>query len=242
MSGKNILNNIDIVLVEPQISENIGLTARVLKNTGFKNLIIVNSSRDNKSLEVSKRAKDILEQAVISADISSAVAESNFVFGTTRRDRKYCNLYDFQEIIPQILASAQKQKISILFGKENFGLSQKEISFCDSVFFLPADSTFPCYNLSFAVGIVCYELFKTVKSLDKINSLSLASRREIDCLFSGISQALEAKVDNNKILTMVGSLRRLLLRTHPTKNEMAILNTILFKLSGNLPENNKDKG
>ena len=141
------LGNIDLVLVSPQVPENIGLVARILKNTCFSHLSLVNPNLSEKSYEVAKRARDILNQAKKFDTLKEALSKSHFTFATTRRVRSYKFIYNFHDILPLIVSQAQKKRVSIVFGKENFGLSKKEIDLCDSVIYLPANPGFPSYWL-----------------------------------------------------------------------------------------------
>jgi tRNA C32,U32 (ribose-2'-O)-methylase TrmJ len=95
---EKILKNIDIVLVSPQIPDNIGLVSRILKNTSFSSLSLVNPNLTKKSFDVAKRARDVLEKAKRYSSLTEAIAPSYFVFGTTRRKREYKFIYNFNDI------------------------------------------------------------------------------------------------------------------------------------------------
>jgi TrmH family RNA methyltransferase len=216
-------------LASPSVPENIGLTARILKNTSFGKLALVSPGISRKSFEVAKRARDTLENAATFSSLQEAVSGSGFVFGSTRRVREHTFVFNFEDIKHFILASARRQKISLVFGRENFGLSQAEIAACDSVFYLPADPGFPSYNLSAAVGIVCYELFNLSRSLLSFPSLSPATRKEYETFFAYLKKHLAGRVKKNRLKPTLDSLRRIFLRTHLTKNEIALLKSLLVK-------------
>jgi TrmH family RNA methyltransferase len=227
---KKILRNINIVLVAPQISENVGLTARILKNTSFSNLSLVTPSVNKKSLEVAKRAGDLLKKAHIFSDLHTAISDSCFVFGTTRRKRKYSSIYNFNYILPQLVSLASTKKVSILFGKENFGLSKEELGLCDSIFYIPANPAFSSYNLAFSVGIVCYEIFTFLENIFSCGALDLAKRKDLQALRRFIKKALDKKFEAQVSMSLLCSLERTLKRTHLTKREVEVLKTIFIRL------------
>jgi len=226
-----IINNITLILVSPLVPENIGLVSRVLKNTGFSNLYLVSPALTPKSFEVAKRARDILEKAKVFNTLKEAIASSHFVLGTTRRKREYKFIYNFKDILPYILSLAKKKEVSILFGKENFGLSKEEVDLCDSLFYLPANPEFPSYNLAFAVGIVCYQIFVHLNGITQLSYLDLAKKKEIDNLFLFINEGLrKLGWKENELKSTIFSLRRIFLRTYLTKSEVRLLKKIFLSL------------
>ena len=121
---ERIVKNISIVLVSSQVPDNIGLCARVPKNTYFSNLRLVNPNLSAKSFEVSKRARDVLKKAKVFNSLKEAVGYSHFVFGTTRRKREYNLVHNFSDILPVIVAFGRKARISIVFRRKT-SASQK---------------------------------------------------------------------------------------------------------------------
>jgi TrmH family RNA methyltransferase len=230
MNKNKILNNINVVLVRPQISENIGLAARVLKNTGCTNLTIVGRAIDKKSQEVAKRARDVLDQAKVYDTLNEALGQSNFVFGTTRRQREYKTVYNFENILPQLLGLAQKKQVSLLFGAENFGLAQEELEQCDSVFCLPANSDFSSYNLAMSIGIVTYRIFSFLDNVVGLGALDLAKRQDIEKLYDQLSQKFSpTKSGKTKLADSAAYLKRIFQRTHLTRREIEVLRALVEK-------------
>ncbi|MCM8787315.1 MAG: TrmJ/YjtD family RNA methyltransferase [Candidatus Omnitrophica bacterium] len=223
-----IFKNIEIILVSPQVPENIGLVARVLKNTSFFNLKLVNPNLTSKSYEVAKRAKDILRNVQIFKDLQEATSNSNFVFGTTRRSRQYKFIYNFNDIKHLIIAESLNKKVSIVFGREDFGLLAEDIELCDSIFYIPANPEFSSYNLSFSVGIVCYELFNLIENLYCISKLDLAKKEDIYTLFEYIKEKLSKRIKKDRLEPTMLSLKRIALRTHLTKSEVALLKSLIL--------------
>ena len=163
------LKNISIVLVKPQIGENIGATARAMKNFGLSNLSIVSPKEkwpNTKAIYTSVKASDIIHNTKVFNTTSEALIKSDIVFATTARirniNKKILSLSEAVQII-----HSSKKKISILFGPENAGLSNEDLISSNYLLKIPTDKKYESLNLSHAVSVVAYSLycseFKNVK-------------------------------------------------------------------------------
>jgi tRNA/rRNA methyltransferase len=155
------LKNISIVLVKPQIGENIGATARAMKNFGLSNLSIVSPKEkwpNTKAIYTSVKASDIIYRTKVFNTTSDALIKSDIVFATTARirniNKKILNLSDAVKII-----HSSKKKISILFGPENAGLSNEDLISSNYLLKIPTDKKYESLNLSHAVSVVSYSLY-----------------------------------------------------------------------------------
>ena len=163
------LKNISIVLVKPQIGENIGATARAMKNFGLSNLSIVSPKEkwpNTKAIYTSVKASDIIHNTKVFNTTSEALIKSDIVFATTARIRNINKkILSLSEAV-QIIHSSNK-KISILFGPENAGLSNEDLISSNYLLKIPTDKKYESLNLSHAVSVVAYNLycskFKNVK-------------------------------------------------------------------------------
>lgn len=231
----NFFKNIRIVLVSPQISENIGLTARIMKNMDFSQLSLVAPPQLDKAYQVAKRAKDILEKAKVYSTLSEAVANFNFILATSRRQRKDRLVYALKDVLSVIVSLAKRGlKIGVLFGREDFGLSKEELNYADILLRIPSSFNFPSLNLSFAVGLFCYELFCFSKSIYQIPILDYASKKDISSLYKYIGEVLE-KIDyQDKAIPpskrALSSLKRIFRRTYLSKREVELLKSIFLRL------------
>ena len=154
--------NPSIILVRPQLPENIGMVARVMNNFGLKDLIIV-SPRENwlnsKSLNAAKKADKIINNIKVYDDLEIALSNFSYVVATTNR-RRYLkkNLTnDFKFIKRKIIVN---KKTAILFGPENSGLSNEDLRLSDIIFTIKTSSKSNSLNLSHAVTILCHKLFE----------------------------------------------------------------------------------
>ena len=158
--------NPSIILVRPQLPENIGMVARVMHNFGLKDLIIV-SPRDNwlntKSINSAKKADKILKNIKVYKNLETALKNFTYVVATTNRKRflDKNSKNDFIFIKKKIISN---KKLGILFGPENSGLSNEDLRLSDIIFTIKTNNQSNSLNLSHAVAVMCYKLFELNKS------------------------------------------------------------------------------
>ena len=154
--------NPSIILVRPQLPENIGMVARVMHNFGLKDLIVV-SPRDNwlnnKSINAAKKATKIIKNIKVYDDLEIALSNFSYVVATTNRKRylEKNSTNDFKFIKRKIIVN---KKTAILFGPENSGLSNEDLRLSDIIFTIETSSKSNSLNLSHAVTILCHKLFE----------------------------------------------------------------------------------
>ncbi len=160
-----------VVFVEPESAGNIGALARVMKNFGLKELVLVNPKCeiDKEAKARAKHAFDIIEKARIVKDFGK-IGDFDFVIGTTGKITP-----DYNEvrcaITPRELAGQAKGKIAIVLGREGTGLTNNELALCDIIVHIPTDSRYPIMNITHAAAIVFYELFSANKEVgEKANA------------------------------------------------------------------------
>ena len=153
-----------IILVRPQMGENIGAAARAMKNFGLDSLRLV-EPRDGwpneRAHAMASRADDILDNAVLYDDSASAVADLHGVYATTARAReleKPC--LTPRDAVAEIRGRlAQGQKVGIMFGGEKAGLDNDDATLAHSIIQVPANPAFSSLNLGQAVLLLAYEWF-----------------------------------------------------------------------------------
>jgi len=154
---------IHIILIEPETDGNIGAIARVMKNFGLKDLVLVNPKTDHLAKPAFDRAcnaKEVLKNAKVKKKIN-ALEKYDYVIGTTGKLGKDYNIPRVP-IMPDEFANIvdRKKKIALVFGRESKGLTNEEIRMCDFTVTIPTSAKYPILNISHACGILCYELFK----------------------------------------------------------------------------------
>lgn len=154
--------DIVFVLVEPQVPENIGASARALKTMGFSDLRLVNTDNHKAPAAawLAHGSGDILDNAQVFASVSEAVKDCQLTIGTSAKLRN-----GFRELItPKALNTqlgAQQsmlERVAIVFGREDRGLSNGELSACQQITSIPLINSYPSLNLSQAVMLYAYEL------------------------------------------------------------------------------------
>lgn len=170
---------IDIVLVELKIPENIGFIARVMKNFGFKNLVLYNCKVTRESYITASNAKDILENARIIESLEDYLAEKTLAVATTGIRGKNIGNYIRKTITPEELVEIIEPNSAILFGREDFGLFDEEIRLCNAVVSIPTSEEYPVMNVSHAVAVILYELSKKQFEAE---SKEYATQKDVDVL------------------------------------------------------------
>ena len=152
------------VLVEPAVSENVGACARALNTMGFKDLRLVNPC-DYKNMAAKKLAHGsyhILEVAKVFLSLPEAVKDTDFIIGTSAKKRdvkqNYFSITELHKLIERKGNSIKN--ISIVFGREESGLTNSEIALCDIISNIPIIKAYPSLNLSQAVMLYSYEFSK----------------------------------------------------------------------------------
>ncbi len=155
--------NIAIVLVAPQGGHNIGSICRVMMNFGFYDLRIVNPRVDHLGKEARDMAvtakKTVLRSARKYKSLEGAIADCHLVIGSTRRlGKKYRNEFITPDQIGKTCdALPPHQKVALVFGREDHGLSNDELSLCDIFITIDTSPELPSLNLAQAVTICLYE-------------------------------------------------------------------------------------
>ena len=163
------LNNIVIILSHPDESRNIGSACRAMANNGIKQLRIIGKKEDydNERVRIlAIHAADIWENAQFFDSITDAAKDCVIAAGTTRRrgkKRKGKLLLpeEFTEIAAKTTGSGKEGgKVAVIFGNERTGLTDEEVLECNLGVTIPSCEDFPSLNLSHAVQIMCYHLFR----------------------------------------------------------------------------------
>jgi tRNA/rRNA methyltransferase len=189
-----------VILVEPQLGENIGTAARAMANFGLSRLRLVRP-RDGwpneKAVAAASGAVDVLTAAELYDDVPAAVADLGFVFATTARSREVAKLVRGPEEAAVALTAreAAGTRTGVLFGRERWGLSNEEIAFADEILTLPVDPEHASLNIAQAVLIVAYEwrlaAIGGARPFSGANEADPATKADLLGLFEHLEAALE---------------------------------------------------
>lgn len=235
------LTQIRIVLVEPAGPLNVGSVARVMKNMGLHQLILVNPQCDYLGLEAQQmavHAKDLLETAKVVASVPEALEGCQRAAATTSVDRTLKMPFEVPGVVfPWLLETPS----AVIFGREDHGLTNTELNYAQRLIRIPTDQVYPSLNLAQAVAICCYELYQA--SLESTSAKVSPTENPVSLeILEGYYQHLESLLLKIGYLypqtapSRMQKLRRLLNRAYPSQEEVALLRGILSQVEWALKE------
>src|ERR1700719_2929160 len=232
-----------VILVEPQLGENIGMAARAMGNFGLTRLRIVNP-RDGWPNVHARRAASgadhILDHVELFDTLEQAVADVTLLFATTARAHDQAKPVVAPEAAAHQIATdiAGGGKVGILFGRERYGLQNEEVALADRIITFPVNPGFASLNLAQAVLLMGYEWFK----LSTEGALPFAmperseraSQHQMQAFFDNLVRELD-KVEflrpAEKRETMLVNLRNIFSRMDPTKQDMHTLHGVVMAIA-----------
>ena len=230
------LAHVRIVLVRPRDPRNVGAACRAMKCMGLHDLAIVPDGLldPSQARVLAHYAEDVLEQAAVCTDLRDALSDAVLVAGTTRRrgkNRKYFSV--FPEQLAERIAGIGKGTVAVLFGNEEHGLSDAELAQCHLAVTIPASPEFPSLNLSHAVQVVCYALFRA-RARARLTPYRPVGRETLDELVSTITTSLKSigfftQVTPDQMATF---FRDILARATLSGNEAKRLDVVFRKIAG----------
>jgi tRNA/rRNA methyltransferase len=228
--------NCRVVLVRPQFAANVGAAARVMRNMGLSDLVLVAPEADPSDPEarrLSTHGEDVLQRCRIVADFGDAVADCVLVAATSARvggltRRQFVG--SPEEIALRLVEAMTHGPVALVFGPEASGLSNAEVSRCHYLIHVPTDPQYPVLNLAQAVAICSYELRR--HWLRATDAPTLLPPSDAPTPFADQERAFEqlrlALEDvhflwNDKADALMHALRHLIGRAGPTPMEVDVL-------------------
>ena len=247
-----------IILVQPEHSGNIGSIARLMKNFNFENLIIFNPIEDKQKIlsyetyGYAMHGSDILDKSEIIIVNQEDHLESfkqfmkkfDLVFATTAKGRHFRNIKRLAIFPDNInLPNSKKElKIAILFGKESRGLTNEELDIANILIRIPTGDIYPTLNMSHACGIILYEFFKKIHSIQLgrgINPVLLADKEDRILLYDIISQVIKSlKIRTHKKERVLLSFKNIFERSLISKKELSLVFGVFSKIKNLLKKLN----
>ncbi len=225
--------NARVVLVRTHIAANLGATARVMRNMGLSDLVLVNplaDPHDRNARQLATHGEEILDRCRVVADLGEAVAECVLVVATSARQGQLLRGQASgtpDEIMPRLVERLSQGPVALVFGPEPTGLENTEISRCHFLLHLPADPTYPALNLAQAVAITTYELRRHwLRQTQPIPERSPPAPFELqERMFGQLREALEQVhfLYGPKADTLMHAVRHLIGRAGPTTMEVKVL-------------------
>ncbi|QKV18030.1 RNA methyltransferase [Oricola thermophila] len=244
-----------IVLVEPQLGENIGMVARAMGNFGLADLRLV-TPRDGwpnpKAEAAASGAVHVLEGARLFDSVADAIADCSYVVATTARQRD-----GFKRVLGPVDAARnlrathrRSQAGAILFGRERFGLYNEEVGLADDIVTFPVNPAFASLNLAQAVLLMSYEWMKS--GLDSESETAFdgaefvpAPKEELFGLFGQLEAALDARGyfrPPERKPVQVENLRAVLTRPGYSVEEIRLLRGVISSLDRFSPSSPRGTG
>jgi tRNA/rRNA methyltransferase len=232
-----------VILVEPQLGENIGAAARAMANFGLSRLRLVAPRQtwpNDKARMMAAGADRILEAAELYDSLEAAIADCGFVFAATARAHDQAKpVVGAGEaaalIAPRVAAG---ETVAIAFGRERNGLENDEIALADRIITLPVNPAFASLNLAQAVVIVAYEWFKLAGGgqlpFGMPEKSAPARKQQLLAFFASLERELE-KVEffrpPDKRETMQINLRNIFTRMAPTQQDIQTLHGVIMAIA-----------
>jgi tRNA (cytidine32/uridine32-2'-O)-methyltransferase len=196
LAAPTALQNVRIILVEPQTPANIGAAGRAMKTMGLSHLVLVRPAPWRDAAEawyIAHGAEAVLEAAEECEHLDTALAPLRLVAGTTnrRRTRVHPDPEAPDTAAARLVAAAPGGPVGVLFGNEDTGLSSADLSRCQLVITIPSAVERPSLNLSHAVQVIAYELFRAAAGDLGPPAPDLAPAVELEALYDRLLRALK---------------------------------------------------
>lgn len=216
-----------VVLVEPESDGNIGFVARVMKNFGIKDLILVNpkASLTEQVKAYSMHGYDVYLHSKKEESIK-CLDKFDLKIGFTGNVNHESKILRNSVPLKELGDCISARGVALVFGRESRGLTNDELGLCDIISTIPANNEYPILNLSHAVAIVLYELMQHHYSV----STQIATLATKNCLLKYFDSLVEADTFKNPDVVKL-AFKRMISRSGMTEKEAKALLTLFSKLS-----------
>jgi len=232
-----------VILVEPQLGDNIGTTARAMANFGLSRLRLV-KPRDGwpnpRAYVAASGADRILDEAVLYDTVEAAIADCTYVLATTARAHDQAKPVIGPEeaarvMVPRIAAG---ETVGVVFGRERYGLENTEVALTDAIVTYPVNPAFASLNLAQAVLVIAYEWFKLVTGgalpFAMPQKSDPATKEQLLAFFENVERELD-RVEffrpAEKHETMMINLRNIFHRMQPTRQDIQTLSGVIMSIA-----------
>lgn len=236
MTDRVNLDNIRIVLQKPRNPENIGSVARAMQNMGLNRLTVV--APRNFDLQrilrlATHSAAGVVKKALISDNLADALAACHFVVGTTARMGRQRQMVQTPEkLAGQLVSISQNNRVAVVFGPEDKGLSNEELRHCHALVNIPT-AEFSSINLAQAVMILSYTLYRA--GLEKPAEVvpRLAGSHELDGMYAQLKDILVriSYINHENPDYFMNNLRRFFTRMQLRAKEVSIIRGIIRQVN-----------
>jgi tRNA/rRNA methyltransferase len=232
-----------VILVEPQLGENIGAAARVMANFGLARLRLVKPRDGWPNIQAQRSASGadrILDGVALFDTVPAAIADCTLVLATTARAHDQAKPVLGPDGAAAFLAPhvAAGENVAVLFGRERYGLENDEVALADRIVTFPVNPAFASLNLAQAVALIAYEWFKLASGgalpFAMPHKSQPAPKQQIEAFFANLERQLdliEYFRPLDKRATMLVNLRNIFARMQPTQQDIQTLHGIVVALT-----------
>ena len=246
---KKNFSNLKVILVEPNGPLNVGSVARLCSNFEVEELRIVSPKCDIFSLEAKKMAlkgKKYLDQCKIFDSLEKAIFDCDLVLATSGRIDVTNNspFESFEDVFNWTISFKKIKNLAIIFGREDSGLTNRELLLANKTFNIPTSQNNPSLNLSHAVSIVLYELNQSSKKNinEKLEVFNLASTKQIHDSFVEIEEILleVGYLLKHTSSAKISKFKKFILRANTSMHEINVLRGIVHQIKWFLNNSKKN--
>lgn len=234
------LDQIRIVLHEPQNLVNIAGAIRAMKNMGLSRLSVVNPAEWDpwRITGIAHRSDDVVEATDHCDTLEEALRDCVMVVGTSARPRTAQRNYDYaRPWAGRLVEAAERGPVALVFGREDRGLSNEALDRCDGVAIIPTDADYSSLNLAQACLLLSYEIFMAAEGNARPlprgkRYTGLATRGELETMYAALEEGL-AHIDFFSAREPEGvlrTIRTLLSRAEPDRQEAGIMRAMGFEM------------
>ena len=225
------LRHIRVVLVGPKEPGNIGSVARAMKNTALSRLYLVDAAdhRCGDARKMAVGAGEVLYGATECGSLDKALEGVVLAVGTTHRPRdNFDVMFGPMNVAERLAGLPDGQEGALVFGREENGLTNDELQRCQIVAHVRTAVRYPSLNLSQAVLLFGYELYRAAASPAELPDLNLSPHEEIEAMYAHISDALDKLgfVSRHRPQTFMRSIRRIFGRIQLERRDVATIHRI----------------
>ncbi len=241
-SATGVVGNLPaIILIEPQLGENIGMVARAMLNCGLTDLRLVRP-RDGwpnpQAVKSASGADIVLDNTKLFSNTSGAIGDLNLIYATTARDRDMIKEIVTPEIAAREIREIGSKRCGILFGREAKGMKNEDIVLANKIVIAPLNPGFTSLNLSQAVFLLAYEWYKLADQTPANELRMKGTRPATNEEMLGLFEHLESELDNHGFLrvrekrpVMVQNIRNVFQRANMTEQEVRTFRGVIKSLS-----------
>ncbi|MGA2800019.1 MAG: RNA methyltransferase [Candidatus Micrarchaeaceae archaeon] len=224
---------LEVAVMEPKYQQNLGYIARVCKNFGIEELVLINprcNHRGREAVKYSKHAADLLRSAKIIKGIKGL--DSDLLIGTTgiwhKSNASYYNIYSLSRLSGLVRrALSARKNVTLLLGRDDTGLSRDELRLCDASVFIGAGEKYPILNISHALAVILNSL--VAQEGNAAMKGLYAEAREQEALARLFESSLRGRKRIRDKKSVAMAFRHVIRRSVPTKKELNALSIAFAK-------------